>query len=47
MDKEDQKIMWFVRFSDNTIASCYGTREKAEQMAEKMKDLYGGSYIIV
>lgn len=39
--------LWIIRFSDNTLASCFGSKRKAKELAERKKDLYGGSYIII
>lgn len=41
------KIIWIIRYADNTLASHYGTREEAFEIAEKNKQYYGGSYVII
>ncbi|MDO4272684.1 MAG: hypothetical protein Q4D16_03370 [Eubacteriales bacterium] len=46
MENNKYKRIWIIRFTNGTLASCYGTRENAVERAEEKKDLYGGSYII-
>lgn len=47
LDMDNEKVcMWIIRFTDGTLASCYGTAQKAKDQAEEKKDLYGGGYII-
>lgn len=43
---EDQVYIWIIRFADHTLAGCFGTYQQAVEKAEKIKDLYGGSYTI-
>lgn len=40
------KICWIIRFTDGTLASCYGAKDGSIAKAEELKDLYGGDYII-
>ena len=42
----EEEHPWIIRFTDGTLASCYGTIQKAKEQAEEKKDLHGGSYII-
>lgn len=47
MKRNDEEVcIWIIRFADGTLASCYGTIQKAKKQAEEKKGLYGGSYII-
>ena len=47
LDIDNEKVcMWIIRFTNGTLASCYGTIQKAKDRAEEKKDLYGGGYII-
>lgn len=46
MNDKDQVCIWIIRFADYTLASCLGTYQQAMEKAEKIKDLYGGSYTI-
>lgn len=41
-----EKIIWIIRFADGTLASSYGTKERAREFAEAKKDLHGGDYVI-
>lgn len=43
--KED--AIWIIRYIDGALESYHGTRKSAETIAEKKKDLHGGSYIII
>lgn len=43
---DSTKICWIIRFADGTLASYYGAKDGAIVKAEKLKDLYGGDYII-
>lgn len=38
--------IWIIRFADETVGSCCGTREGAIELADLRKDNYGGSYTI-
>lgn len=44
---KEEKTIWIIRFQDGTLASKYGTREEAGEIAERKKDLCGGGYIII
>ena len=46
MNDKDQVCIWIIRFTDYTLASCFGTYQQAVDKAEQSKDLYGGSYTI-
>ena len=46
-DQREKKLMWIIRFSDNSLRSCYGTRSEAEATAKELCVLRGGGYIIV
>ncbi len=47
LDIDNEKVcMWIIRFTNGTLASCYGTIQKAKDQAEEKKGLYGGGYII-
>lgn len=45
-DQKEKKLMWIIRFSDNSLRSHYGTRTEAEVIAKELCVLRGGSYII-
>ena len=45
-DQKEKKLMWIIRFSDNSLRSHYGTRTEAEKIAKELCVLRGGSYII-
>lgn len=47
INMDNEKVcIWIIRFTDGTLASCYGTIQKAKDQAEEKKNLYGGGYII-
>lgn len=43
---EEDKTIWIIRFSDGTLASCYSTREGAEQIAARKAVEEGTTYEI-
>ncbi|MDO4275901.1 MAG: hypothetical protein Q4D16_19715 [Eubacteriales bacterium] len=47
MENKEEKHVWIIRFADGTLASCYGTKEKAVECAEKAKDLFEGGFTII
>lgn len=44
---DNTKICWIIRFTDGTLTSYYGAKDGAIAKAEKLKNLYGGDYIII
>ncbi len=42
-----EPVVWIIRFMDGTMASVFGAKEKAVEMAEAKKEDYGGGYVIV
>lgn len=47
MGNSKKPVVWIIRFMDGTMASVFGAREKAVEMAEAKKEDYGGGYVIV
>lgn len=43
---ENKKILWIIRYSDGTLASFFGTKEEAIEVAEKRKSITGDDYVI-
>lgn len=47
MGNAKEPVVWIIRFVDGTMASFFGAREKAVELAETRKEDYGGGYVIV